>query len=341
MNYTMTILGISRALFLGCLMTVLASCTIPAVKESQQQTDLKNGLVVRDFIVAISQALPPNTTTLQLNAPTSEFGKELENGFREVGYGMQRVSSDHGPMFLSFSKTISENSGEIASTTYQIYLGEIGFERTYVDVLNGGIAPAGAMVVYGTDKPIALSTELFQGQSVEVVYGNEDEIELERDAITVIDFDVMKAIAKLRRSDLPTYKSLNSQNQEIENLFNRGTSNFESVDDNYRTVRKDIIVFDNDSLELKSKGRFQIDKLMKFYDPNTDVFRLIGCSIGPTNVEGGNVELALGRSERVAQELVSRSVDLKSIFDEGCWAPTAGNDEYPSRAVVVQLQRRS
>jgi len=104
----------------------------------------------------------------------------------------------------------------------------------------------------------------------------------------------------------------------------------------------DTIIFDNDSLDLKPKGREQITKLMKFYEPETDVFRLIGCSIGPTKIDGGNELLALGRSERVAKELVDRQVQLESIFDEGCWSPTAGETDkvYPPRAVVVELQRK-
>ncbi|MBX2879277.1 MAG: hypothetical protein KTR32_05055, partial [Granulosicoccus sp.] len=275
--------------------------------------------------------------------PVSDFGKELENGFREIGYGMQRVAADHGPMFLSYSKAIFESSGSLATVKYQLYLGDVGFERVYAIATNsGGIAPNGPMLIYGTNAPITLNADLFPGQSVEVEYVDEDEIELAADSITVIDQNVMNAITELRLRELPEYRSLNSQNQEVENLFNRDSSNFESIDDNYRTVRRDIIIFDDDSLVLKKKGREQITRLMKLFDPATDVFRLIGCSIGPTNIEGGNVELAMGRSERVAKELLSRDVDIESIFDEGCWAPESGaSADYPSRAVVIQLQRRA
>jgi len=323
--------------------TGLVSCeTTPSVDETTEAQDVKNGLVVRDFLVAASQVLNPIETTLQLNAPRTSFGIELENGLREVGYGMQRVSSDHGPQFLSYSRTASEDSSRVATAKYKVFIGDIGFERTYAVEDGGGIAPVGPMTLYGTDKQISLNSDLFPGQSVEVTYADDEEVSIDADAITIIDPTVMNAIKELRRSNLPSYRSLNWQNQEIENLFTQGASNFESIDERYRTVRKDIIIFDDDSLVLKTKGRDQISKLLKFYDEETDVIRLIGCSIGSTRHKGGNVGLALGRSERVANELVSRSVAVESIFDEGCWASSPGESstEYPARAVVVELQRR-
>jgi len=226
-----------------------------------------------------------------------------------------------------------------------LYVGDLGFERTYAVLDGGGIAPTGAMIVTGTEEPITLNADLFPGQSVEVKYAEKEEIKFDTSIITVIDVDVMNAIAELSNTTLPSYRSLNSQDQEIENLFNEGASNFESVDEQYRTVRKDIIIFDDDSLVLKKKGRDQVAKLLKFFNPTTDVFRLIGCSIGSTKHKGGNEELALGRSERVAKELIARSVEVGAIFDEGCWSPTVDGssaaEEYPARAVVVQLQRRS
>jgi len=325
---------------LGSLLLLNSCASNETVPDSQVVKDVKNGLVVRDFLVAISQVFDPIMTTVQLNAPVTDFGLELENGLREMGFGMQRVSSDHGPTFLSYSKTISENNRSISTARYKLYIGEIGLERTYAVLDGGGIAPNGPMIVTGTERQIVLNGDLFPGQSVEVEYAAAEDVQIEPDTITVVDFEIMDAISKLRTTDLPSYRALNSQNQEIENLFNSGASNFESIDENYRTVRKDIIVFDDDSLELKNLGRGQIEKLLKFYNPNTDVFRLIGCSLGTTKHAGGNEELALGRSKRVAGELIARSVDIGSIYDEGCWAPETGEADYPARAVVVQLQRK-
>jgi len=317
----------------------------PEINVKPEMEVLKNGLIARDLLVAASQIFNPIETTVQLNTPTTAFGEELEVGLREVGFGVQRVASDQGDNFFSYNKTTSENSGEIPTTSYQLFIGDIGFERTYVAMSDGVIAPVGPMTVYGTEEPIQLSPELFPGQSVEVSYAKNDDFAIEPNAITIIDTSVMSAIAELGTGELPSYKSLNSQNQAVENLFERESSNFESIDTLYRTVRRENIVFSDDSLVLERRGRDQISKLMKFFEPDSDVFRLIGCSIGSTNVEGGNVELALGRSERVAKELVARSVGLEAIFDEGCWSPEEAQEgdfwhEGPARAVIVELQRK-
>lgn len=340
-------MNIHRAmtLFACTLAFILSACANKPQKVDEPEigNDIKNGLVVRDFLVAISQVHAPEDTTVQLNAPTSEFGRELERGFIELGFGIQRVTSDQGKQFLSYTKSTTENSNSVATDRYKIFVGDSGFERTYAGIPGGGIAPIGPMMIYGSNTDVKLNDQLFPGQSVEVSYADDEVIKIDPNVLTVIDANVMNAISELRQGELPEYRSLNFRNQEIQNLFNGPSSNFEEVNDVYRTVRKDVIIFDNDSLVLKRKGRDQIARLIKFYDPQSDVFRLIGCSLGPTQVAGGNEELALGRSARVAEELVSREVELSSILDEGCWAPSAGNlpaEDYPRRAVVVELQRK-
>lgn len=318
----------------------LSGCATTQTTDTAQERGIKNGLVVRDFLYAMAQIHQPIGSTLQIGKPTTAFGIELENGFREVGYGMQRVKADQGPMFMTYGVSSQSSSSGQSTSVYKVFIGDIGLERIYVDVEGGGIAPAGPMKIYGTEKPVKLNEDIFPGQSLEVVYQLGSEVDFDSNAITVIDENIMQAITKLKTQNIPSYKSLNSQNQEIENLFRRGTSNFESIDTDFRVVRKEIIIFPNDSLLLLNKGRDQIDKVVKFYREDSDVIRLIGCSNGPTDYEGGNEGLALGRSERIAKELISRNIAKEAILDEGCWAGEA-SEQYPARGVVVELQRRN
>lgn len=322
------------------IILALNGCVTSPEQSTSQERDIKNGLVVRDLLYSMSQIFPPHKTTLQIGKPSTAFGQELENGFREVGYGMQRVEADQGPMFMTYGVASQSRSGGRSTSTYNVFIGDVGLERLYVDVEGGGIAPAGPMKVFGTDKEIELNEELFPGQSLEVTYETDSEVKFDAAAITVIDDEVMKAISKLKTQNIPSYKSLNSQNQEIENLFRRGTSNFEGIETKYRVVRKEIIVFPNDSLLLLDKGRAQIEKVVRYYRKESDVIRLVGCSNGPTEFEGGNESLALGRSERVAKELISRNIAQEAILDEGCWAGQS-SDKYPARGVVMELQRKN
>ena len=328
---------------LACIFAALAigACATPSALSISQQEQAKHGLVARDLLYVMAQILPPNSTTVQVGTPNSSFGLELENGFREIGYGMQRMEADQGPMFVTYSEAVQSSSRANMTLTFAVFVGEIGLERTYANKEGGGMAPLGPMRVFGTNQAVDVSDQLFAGDSLGVSYVKTAEPEYNVSAITVLDEDIMAAITTLRtQPSLPSYKSLNSQNVEIENLFRRGSSNFSLVDRDYRVVRKDIIVFADDSLQLLNRGRAQIDNLLTLYKADSDVFRLVGCSNGPTSFEGGNVGLALGRSERVAKELLSRKVRQSAILDEGCWAGEA-TDEYPSRGVVIELQRKN
>jgi len=332
------ILPLKNTLAWLVMVIALAGCSTAEKKDTAEERDIKNGLVVRDILFAMTQILPPNTTTLQIGKPTTSFGQELENGFREVGYGMQRVVADQGPMFMTYGVKSESASGGQSTSIYKVFVGDIGLERMYVDAEGGGIAPAGPMNVFGSKKRVQLSGDIFPGQSLEVAYLGESDVEFDAAAITVINEEVMQAIAELKTQNIPSYKSLNSQNQEIENLFRRGASNFDSIEKEFRVVRKEIIVFPNDSLLLLDKGRRQIEEVIRYYREDSDVIRLVGCSNGPTQYESGNEGLALGRSARIAKELISRNIAKEAILDEGCWAGEA-SDEFPARGVVVELQR--
>ena len=329
-----------RYLLVALALLALSACGTTGQGQAKSERSLIHGVVARDLLFVAAQLFPPLDTTIQLGKPNSAFGAELEKGLREIGYGLQRIKSDQGQFYLSYSESSRSTSSSSATLTYSMYIGDVGLERAYANVDGAGVAPLGPMKVFGTNRPVNLSEEMFPGQSLEVEYANSSDVEIDLSAITIIDKEIMAAITDLRTQPIPSYKTLNSQSQEIENLFGRGSSNFAEVDRDYRTVRKDVVVFADDSLSLLEKGRMQIGKMVDFYQPETDVFRLVGCSNGPTNYSGGNVGLALGRSERIAKELLSRKVKETAIFDEGCWAGEA-TAEFPSRGVVIELQRRN
>lgn len=307
---------------------------------SSGDSDLDIAMASRDLLFALTQILPPDDTTIQYTNSDSKFGQELEKGLRELGYGMQRMQGDHGPMFLTYSRANKTSNTNGDSTYYSIFVGNIGLERVYADVKGGGVIPMGPMNVHGTDKPVVLSEDIFPQQNKEVQYVEAEANEIDKSAIVVVNQNVMDAIKQFRNSPIPSYSALNFQKEKIENVALLGKSNFTEVDRDYRMVRKDIIIFPNDSMLLLDKGRQQIRKLVSLYREDTDVFRLVGCSHGKTSIEGGNEALALGRSERIAKELISRKVSKSNIRDEGCWAGEAVGD-WPGRGVVVELQRKN
>lgn len=337
------LIRIAKWLLLGFFLLTASSCVQFTGSTRNDSESFKNAVVARDLLFAMAQVLPSSDTTIQHSEPNSEFGQELLNGLREMGYGLQRMQADQGPRYMSYSELSRSTSSHGGTATYSLFVGDVGFERVYVNVDDNRIAPLGPITVFGTQQQLVLNDQLFPGGSLEVSYATSTEPEIDPTAITaitVIDEEIMEAISNLQSQNLPSYKTLNSQNQVIGNLFHLGSSNFSQVNRDFRLVRRAIVIFPNESLLLLEKGREQIDKLVSFYRPNSDVIRLVGCSNGPTMVEGGNEKLALGRSKRIAQELVSRKVQEQDILDEGCWA-SESSKRFPPRGVVVELQRRN
>jgi len=342
-NIRRSVIGVT---FVGlAFITGCATTSAPVADTDELKTELVQ-FASRDFLAVFTQLLPPRSTTIQLGRPTTLFGEELEEGFRETGYGLQRVGADQGPYFIAYSESTQHNSDQRKTYTYRLNVGDIGAERTYINVRDAGVFPAGPMILSGTTQKVELSPELFQKQSGELDFMSEVKYVTDANAvasvtpkITLINDKLLEGLVQRQRASLPSYKTLNSQNIEIENLYSRGVSNFETVDKEYRVVRKDIIIFGDDSLRLKNRGKSQITRLAGFFNDDTDIFRLVGCSNGPTKHGGGNEALALGRSKRVAEALLAKGVKQSSILDEGCWAPVS-SEEYPSRGVVIELKRK-
>jgi len=101
----------------------------------------------------------------------------------------------------------------------------------------------------------------------------------------------------------------------------------------------EILIFPNDSLRLGTPNKNIIKKLVSAYDTNSDVFSVLGCSQGSTSIDNGNQYLAVGRADRVKEELMLLGVAESNIFDEGCWGSSHGVKDLPGKGVV--LSRKS
>ena len=124
------------------------------------------------------------------------------------------------------------------------------------------------------------------------------------------------------------------------NVADTGESNYRRLFEAYGNVDEVVLVFPNDSLTLGKYNKGVIRRTLQRFDPETDVFSLVGCSLGPTRRENGNEALALGRANRVKEELLFAGVPAERIVDEGCWAGES-SARFPGRGVVMTLKRQS
>lgn len=124
------------------------------------------------------------------------------------------------------------------------------------------------------------------------------------------------------------------------NVLDIGQSNFASVTQDYEELSSDVLVFANDSLRLGTENKAMLSALAQIFDAQTDLVSLIGCSHGPSAKSNGNEHLAIGRANRVKEELILANVSAENILDEGCWASTA-QEGLPARGVIVRMLRRT
>jgi len=110
--------------------------------------------------------------------------------------------------------------------------------------------------------------------------------------------------------------------------------------ENYVKLERQTIIFPNDSFFLGTEGKLAVRKLVKRFSVSTDVLGIVGCSNGKTSLDIGNEGLAMGRANRVSEELLVNGVPSDRVFDEGCWSSTSDTNGFPSRGVVIDLWRR-
>ena len=123
------------------------------------------------------------------------------------------------------------------------------------------------------------------------------------------------------------------------NVLEIGRSNFAPLLAGRDVAEEHVLVFANDSLRLGEDNKAVLNALATRFDPDEDLVAVLGCSHGPTTIEGGNELLATGRAHRVKEALVRAGIPAGAVLDEGCWASTAQPD-LPARAVVVARRTR-
>ena len=55
---------------------------------------------------------------------------------------------------------------------------------------------------------------------------------------------------------------------------------------------------------LGERNKRLVRRAVEAFDPERDMFSIVGCSLGPTSIPNGNEALALGRANRVKEELL-------------------------------------
>ena len=309
--------------------------------------DTQSTIVATDMVQTLSllRGYSPKSTTLQLRPGKSGFSVNLEQALRNGGYGLQYIADDDsGPMLVSYEvETFENTSGQ--SVGYRVQVGTVELSREY-EINNGRVFPMTGMSVKGVEAGSKkLDRTLFDNQTVIVPVSKEKPFpdnpktdgELLDDGWQQINTEPTSQ-SKSQPSEGSVRSKADALPKIKKNMFETGKSNFSDITSNYDVATEVVLVFPNDSMRIGSPNKSVLRKLADNFNNETDLVSVVGCSMGRTSIPNGNEFLAVGRANRVKEELIMGNVPTTSILDEGCWSPSK-DASVPARGVVVTHRR--
>lgn len=341
----LTVLALS-----GCMTRGVGNRNTPTqapVFENVDNTSM--GLIANDFVNAMRQisSLTPASTTVQLLRTQAQdsFILALKSMLELAGYGVRWVDEPVGKAVGDpVGETITSNllqyrreefggAGTPDQLRLDIAVGDVELRRSYTGLVTNQIQPITPLYVRGAEAShVVLDDTQFYSKT-------------HPEPVKVVPLRVPENISPL--SGLVASASADSSltvstiaSSNSMNVFDLGESNYVNVLSEHGSVVERVLTFPNDSLRMGKANKQLLEAIVARFNPTTDLFSIIGCSLGPTNLKNGNAALALGRASRVREALLFAGVDRHKILDEGCWAGDSPSSTLPRRGVVVTLNRQ-
>ncbi len=312
--------------------------------------------VAQNLVYAFSQLekASPLRTTIQMIEPATPFATALAQRFQDAGYGYQQVTGDTGLNFVSFKAENFENEFGY-HTLFRMAVGEVSLEREYRKI-DGFLTPVSAMRVFGSSvEDVNLNDDIFRWENPnefisEVIVSIEEEPLIKEFTPVIIAQNEISSPGTQSQDDIQ--QSVENSADAVDgapdtfamrvrnNVFETGQSNFAQYLSGYRDVESKVLVFPNDSLRLGQRNKEYLNNLANSFRAETDIVHVLGCSHGRTNINNGNARLAIGRTNRVKENLIVAGIDPKFIYDESCWGKEYWDEAVPRRGVVIKRKRR-
>ena len=342
---------------------VLSACA--NLQTAKNTPTLDENAIAENLLYTLStlDEVSPWQTAVQVSQPNTEFGEHVEAGLVELGYAVRRVSADQGQHYVRYaSEQVHNETGEFIR--YRVAIGNISVERFYD--LDGAVTyPVSAITVTGaTVQDVSINDDIFDDifkkhdstvSSASFIRGDGgDNVQLADNSASTNSVPTRSYINEPTGINESSFDSSSSEatgglnvaaaatldTATKQNMYESGGhSNFASVFVNYDDVKRVILEFPNDSLYLDEDIRDIIARYANSIRSDEYVISLIGCSHGKSDLNNGNRLLALGRANRVKEELLSVGVKDEQVLDEGCWAPVHFDEKMPRRGVVMTLKR--
>lgn len=287
-----------------------------------------DALIARSLVSATAQMndLPPWSTTVQINVPSSSFGSALFNALEEAGYGVQRVPDDQGSHYISHrSSTEQSESGRIY--TYSMWVGGgVAIERRFKEA-GSTLLPASPVVITGIrPKTITVDDRDF-ARAVRAGIEFPSGVEFRDDAYELIQSRALTSVTT-GGDDSAAAKARRVNELKVEEILAA-----------YRPKRQATLSFPSAANNvLGDPNKRAIVAISEAYRPSTDIFLVSGCRPATYSSPAEPATDSMARANRVRAELLNRGYASGVILQETC-EPGRYNEELPRRAVVLTLER--
>lgn len=234
----------------GCAWNPLHKSTAEPMSENDIIPDSHADKVAMNLVFTVSQlkALHPLQTTIQMSEQNNNFGRMLKTRLKDAGYGLQTVTSDVGENYFryKYEKSITED-GPI--NKFSISIGEVTAERVYREEGKAIVPDSPVMVIGSTETDVMTNDGIF-GEFVKSKYYR-DETLFEVSEMP----EVIVMAAGYENKDIKDVSDGFAQSIRINMLENGQRSNFESVFNEYETIKNSVLIFDNDKMNLGSNNK--------------------------------------------------------------------------------------
>ncbi len=295
--------------------------------------------MLEDVLSVMPQLIEPRLNSIQFGPNVDELDIIAARTLAKAGYGIQRVTADQGINFF----IANQFKNEAGINTMRVSIGELEVTRVYATE-DGNIIPAGPFELAGTRITINPALSLL-GSTVSnnaivnnVEYTSIAPIDGGIPTISLLSNDIIQGVVD-QATTAPGLTSINSTKLEVKNRFYDVAGTFSNLINDRERVAREVIIFPNDSMRLGEQGKQRINKLLNQFSEASDLINVIGCSNGTTRLAIGNEGLALGRANRITEELLTLGVPNRSILDDACWSEDSTGVDFPNRGVVIDLMR--
>jgi len=305
-------------------------------------------LIARDLVGVLSQIdiIAPSQTTLYASRTADRVGEKMVKALQAAGYKLRLAQAEQEPR-LGYNIQKDED----ASYMVVISAGPVKVKRNYaIDEVSQTVQPASSIYVLGaSSNNIQLNDSIFANQ--QAVVASKPAVKPTTSELPAEDTQIALATAVPARAKiikqplLPKVKTNIALDSSLKpakklNMYETRRSNFDELLGQFDTVRREILVFANDSLVMGEDNKQIAHDIAKRFDADTDVVSVIGCSHGKSALDNGNEKLANGRADRVREEFLVAGLNAELVLHEACWANVHFDEMMPRRGVVVTHKRK-